>query len=131
MAIILAFCALVLFATFPGWHYEHDEITGSEVDVKPFPSKSVMQVCLGLSVVAAMTMLVMSLWQHTAAVAARSTMLAGSYGNVSAEIGAAAIALSWISCAILFTVTIGVLVMLLSMSALDRLTRDDGSSFRL
>jgi hypothetical protein len=124
MAIILVFCALILFATFPGWHYEQDEITGSEIDVKPFPSKPVTEVCLVLSVVAAMTMLVMSLWQHTAAVAVRSTMLAGSYGNVSAGVGTAAIALSWITCALLFTVAIGVVVMLLSMSALDRLTRD-------
>lgn len=131
MAIVLAFFAVLLFATFPGWHYEQDEFTGSDVDVKPFPSKSVTQVCLVLSVVAAMTILVMSLWQHTAAVAAKSTMLAGSYGNVKAEIGTAAIVLSWISCALLFAATIGVWVMRTSMSILDRLTGDEGSSFRI
>jgi hypothetical protein len=44
MAIILALLSTVLLATFPGWHEERDERTGSDVDVKPFPSRPVSQV---------------------------------------------------------------------------------------
>src|SRR6266513_495031 len=98
MSIILAFLSFILIATFPGWHYEQDELTGEELDVKPFPPRPVVEVCLMIEVVAAMLTLVMSLWQHTGAVAARAVVIAATYGNVVAEIGTAAVTLTWLSC---------------------------------
>jgi hypothetical protein len=46
------------------------------------------------------------------------------YGAVSGQVGAGAMALGWVATALLFVVTIGLLVMILSISVLDRLTDD-------
>lgn len=121
MAIVLAFCSVLLLATFPGWHYETDETTGSELEVKPFPPMPVVIACRVIILLAAMLSLVVSLWQHTGAVAARSFTVAASYGNVAARTGTAAITLSWIACALLFLVVLGLWAMYSSMRVLDRM----------
>lgn len=122
MAIILAFLTFILLATFPGWHEERDELTGSDVDVKPFPSRPVCQVALALIFIASVFVLVSVLWQHTASVAA--SVVAQDFGNgsVKSGVGTAAMILGWFGFALLVIVTIGLLVMLLSMSVLDKLT---------
>lgn len=68
MAIVLAIFSTLLLATFPGWHEERDERTGSDVDVRPFPSRPVSQVALAATFVAAVLLLTACLWQHVAAV---------------------------------------------------------------
>jgi len=45
VAIVLAFLTFLLLATFPGWHTDTSS-SGSEHEVKPFPSRPVSQVAL-------------------------------------------------------------------------------------
>jgi Ca2+ regulator and membrane fusion protein Fig1 len=124
VAIILAFFTFILLATFPGWHYEHDELTGSDVDVKPFPSRPVCQIALALVFVASVFVLVSVLWQHTASVAAATIAEDFGNGSVKSGVGTSAMVLGWFGFVLLIIVTIGLLVMLLSMSVLDKLTGD-------
>lgn len=124
LAIALAFIALCLLASFPGWHYEQDDETGADIDVKPFPSKPVAQLVLVSSLSSAIFTLVATLWQHTAAIATASAIRSAQYGNVSVSIGVVSLVLMWASTALLATTVTGMLVMLKSMSVLDRLIQD-------
>lgn len=110
----------MLLATFPGWHEELDE-RGSEANVKSFPSRPVSQVALALIFVASVFVLVSVLWQHTASVAASTIAQDLENGSVKSGVGASAMILGWFGFALLIIVTIGLLVMILSISLLDRL----------
>jgi hypothetical protein len=123
VAIILAFLCFLLLATFPGWHEEVDE-TGSDREVKPFPSRPVSQVALALIFVASVFVLVSVLWQHTAAVAASTIAQDLGNGSVKSGVGTTAMILGWFGFALMIIVTIGLLVMILSISLLDKLTDD-------
>ncbi|MCJ1294285.1 hypothetical protein MMC32_006965 [Xylographa parallela] len=123
VAIILAFVCFILLATFPGWHEETDE-RGSERDVKPFPSRPVSQVALALIFVASVFVLVSVLWQHTASVAASTIASDFGNGSVQSGVGAGAMVLGWIGFTLLIIVTIGLLVMILSIQLLDNLVDD-------
>jgi hypothetical protein len=122
VAVILAFICLILLATFPGWHVAEDRLTGSQIDVKPFPSRPVCQVALALVFVAAIFVLVSVLWQHTASVAAASVTEDFGNGSVKSGVGTTAMILGWFGFALLIIVVIGLLFMLLSMAALEELT---------
>ncbi|KAL6721143.1 hypothetical protein ACLMJK_000243 [Lecanora helva] len=121
VAIVLAFICLLLLATFPGWHEETDE-RGSERDVKPFPSRPVSQIALALIFVASVFVLVSVLWQHTASVAASTIAQDLGNGSVKSGVGTTAMVLGWFGFALFIVVTIGLLVMILSISALEQLT---------
>ena len=121
VAIILAFLCFVLLATFPGWHEEVDD-RDSVRDVKPFPSRPVSQVALALIFVASVFVLVSVLWQHTASVAASTIAQDLANGSVRSGIGTSAMVLGWFGFGLFIVVTIGLLVMILSISLLDRLT---------
>ncbi|TWU78183.1 hypothetical protein ED733_007740 [Metarhizium rileyi] len=123
IAIIFAFLCLLLLATFPGWHEEEDS-EGSERDVKPFPSRAVSQIALAIIFVASIFVLVSVLWQHTASVAA--SVIAQDFGNgsVRSGVGTSAMVMGWFSFTLLIIVTIGLLVMILSMRVLGQLMRD-------
>lgn len=114
----------LLLATFPGWHEERDARTGSDIDIKPFPSRPVTQAALALIFIASVFILVSVLWQHTASVAA--SQIASDFGNgsVRSGVGTSAMVLGWFSLALLIIVTIGLLVMILSIHLLDKLTDD-------
>lgn len=118
---MLAFVTLGLLATFPGWHEEMDA-SGSEHDVKPFPSRPVSQVALAASALASLLALVSMMWQHTTSVAAATTAQDTAYGAVKTHVGAIAMALGWLGLAFLIIPAIGLLVMIMSISLLDRLT---------
>lgn len=122
MSVILALFSTLLMATFPGWHVEHDERTGSDVDVKPFPSRPVSHVALSCAAVAAMLSLVATVWQHVGAVAAAAMAETASFGNVKSSIGAGSMAMAWTSFSFTIIAAIGLLVMVLSIRLLDRLT---------
>lgn len=122
---MLAFFTFVLLATFPGWHEERDVRTGSDVDVKPFPSRPVTQVALALIFVASIFVLVSVLWQHTASVAAATVAQDFGNGSVRGGVGTSAMVLGWFGFVLLIIVTIGLLVMILSIMVLDRLTDND------
>ncbi|KYK54742.1 hypothetical protein DCS_06702 [Drechmeria coniospora] len=123
IAIIFAFICLLLLATFPGWHEEEDS-EGSEREVKPFPSRPVSQVALAIIFIASIFILVSVLWQHTASVAA--SIIAQDFGNgvVKSGVGTSAMVMGWFSFTLLIIVTIGLLVMILSISVLGQLMRD-------
>lgn len=114
--------AFVGLATFPGWHEEPDARTGSVVDIKPFPSRPVSQVVLAMLSSATLFLLAAALWQHVAA-AAVGTMTSSSFeGKLISHVGSAAVALVWLSLAVIVVVALGMLVMILSIHLLDRLT---------
>ncbi|RFU26203.1 hypothetical protein B7463_g10137, partial [Scytalidium lignicola] len=117
VAIVFAFICLLLLATFPGWHEEEDS-DGSEREVKPFPSRPVSQVALALIFVASIFILVSVLWQHTASVAA--SIIAQDFGNgsVLSGVGSTAMVLGWFGFVLFIIVTIGLLVMILSIRVL-------------
>lgn len=118
VAIVFAFICLLLLATFPGWHEEEDE-SGSEREVKRFPSRPVSQVALAIIFIASIFVLVSVLWQHTASVAA--SIIAQDFGNgsVLSGVGTTAMVLGWFGFALLIIVTIGLLVMILSIRVLS------------
>ncbi|KAG4423213.1 hypothetical protein IFR04_003711 [Cadophora malorum] len=118
IAIIFAFICLLLLATFPGWHEEEDR-DGSEREVKPFPSRPVSQIALAIIFIASIFVLVSVLWQHTASVAA--SIIAQDFGNgsVKSGVGTTAMVLGWFGFALLIIVTIGLLVMILSIRVLS------------
>lgn len=122
-SISLAFIALCLLATFPGWYSDTDE-AGSERDVKPFPFKPVTQVALAATALASLLALVSMMWQHAASVAAATTAQDLAYGAINSKVGAASMTLGWLGLAFLVIPAIGVCVMVLSISLLDRLTDD-------
>ncbi|KAH8819552.1 Ca2+ regulator and membrane fusion protein Fig1-domain-containing protein [Xylogone sp. PMI_703] len=117
VAVVFAFICLLLLATFPGWHEEEDS-EGSEREVKPFPSRPVSQVALALIFVASIFILVSVLWQHTASVAA--SIIAKDFGNgsVLSGVGTTAMVLGWFGFVLFIIVTIGLLVMILSIRVL-------------
>ncbi|EFY99656.1 Ca2+ regulator and membrane fusion protein Fig1 domain protein [Metarhizium robertsii] len=123
IAIIFAFLCLLLLATFPGWHDEEDS-EGSEREVKPFPSRAVSQVALAIIFIASIFVLVSVLWQHTTSVAA--SVIAQDFGNgsVKSGVGTSAMVMGWFSFTLLIIVTIGLLVMILSMRVLKQMMRD-------
>lgn len=124
VAIIFAFVTFILLATFPGWHEEADPRTGSDVDIKPFPSRPVSQAALALVFISAVFVLVSVLWQHTASVAAAQIAQDLGNGSVNSGVGTTAMVLGWFGFGLLVVVTIGLLVMILSIRLLDQLTDD-------
>jgi small-conductance mechanosensitive channel len=110
-------------ATFPGWHSERDARTGSEIDIKPFPSRPVSEAVAWALVAASLLLMVSALWQHVAAasvVAIVSTTAQGK--DVVGDIGAASITLVWLSFALVMIAVQGTIVMILSIRLLDWLT---------
>ena len=124
VAIVLAFITFLLLATFPGWHEEHDARTGSDIDIKPFPSRPVSQVALALIFIASVFVLVSVLWQHTASVAAAQIAADFGNGSVKSGVGTSAMVLGWFGFALFIIVTVGLLIMILSIRLLDKLTDD-------
>ena len=120
IAIIFAFICLLLLATFPGWHEDVDS-EGSEREVKPFPSRPVSQIALAIIFVASVFVLVSVLWQHTASVAASIIAQDLANGSVLSGVGTSAMVMGWFSFTLLIIVTIGLLVMILSIRVLNEL----------
>lgn len=124
MAVILAFFCFILLATFPGWHEETDD-NGSEREVKPFPSRPVSQAALALIFVSSVFVLVSVLWQHTASVAASTIAQDMGNGSVKSGVGSSAMVLGWFGFVLLVIVTVGLLVMILSISLIRKLTDEE------
>lgn len=120
-AIALECIVFVLLSTFPGWHYEQDDLTGSDIDVKPFPSKPVVDTALCLLGLATMFNLTSALWQHTSAASAASMMEVAVFGAIKASVGTSTVVFVWLNFVLIFIVTVGLLIMSLSMSILDGL----------
>uniref|UniRef100_L2FNQ9 Factor-induced protein 1 n=1 Tax=Colletotrichum fructicola (strain Nara gc5) TaxID=1213859 RepID=L2FNQ9_COLFN len=114
IAIIFAFVCFLLLATFPGWHEEEDS-EGSDREVKPFPSRPVSQISLAIIFIASIFVLV--------SVLVAASIIAQDFGNgaVKSGVGSSAMVLGWFSFTLLIIVTIGLLVMILSIRVLSQM----------
>lgn len=124
MVIVTCFISFLLLSAFPGWHETRDERTGSDIDMKPFPSRPIAQAALACSFVAAVLLLVSSLWQRLGAVGAAAMADAAYFGNVKTAVGATSMLMAWISFGIASISTISLLMMIIAIVVLDRLTGD-------
>ncbi|KAH6665313.1 Ca2+ regulator and membrane fusion protein Fig1-domain-containing protein [Plectosphaerella plurivora] len=120
VSVAFAFFAILLLATFPGWHKEEDS-EGSEREIKPFPSRAMLMVSLAIVVAASVLSLLSSFWQHLSSAAASTMTSVFSYGHVVGSIGPTAMALGWLSTFLLLTTTAGLLLMILSVRVLSAL----------
>ncbi|KAK2798188.1 hypothetical protein FQN51_007874 [Onygenales sp. PD_10] len=120
-SIPFAFICSLLLGTFPGWHEEIDE-DGNEREVKPFPSKPISQLATILAGIGSVLTLVSAFWQHISS-SGGVTMSEGLYyGAVKGHIGTVAMVLGWGSFLAAAIVCLGLIIMILSISLLDRLT---------
>lgn len=117
----LAFFGL---ASFPGWTEEGDERTGSDIDVKPFPSRAVSQAIAFVLLMASLLVLVSCLWQHVAAASVVTTVSSMSQQRVVGHVGAVAAVLVWLSLTLVVFTFLGILVMIISIYMLDLLTAE-------
>ncbi|KAK4446783.1 Ca2+ regulator and membrane fusion protein Fig1-domain-containing protein [Podospora aff. communis PSN243] len=117
VAIIFNFFGIILLATFPGWHKEEDS-DGSEREVKPFPSRPVSMWALGFFSFALLLSFVTVLWQHLASAAAYTLAKTLTYDTIDASVGAGAMVLGWIGVGCSGVVTLGLLIMVLSIRIL-------------
>ena len=124
IAIVLAFLCFLVLATFPGWH-EDTDATGSERDLRPFPSRPVSQASLALIFMSSVFVLVSVLWQHTASVAASTIAKDIGNGSVKSGVGTTAMILGWFGFALLVIVTVGLLMMILSIRMITQLTEEE------
>ena len=115
----LAFAGL---ATFPGWHEERDEKTGSDIDIKPFPSRPVSQAVAFVLLMASLLVLVSCLWQHVAAASVVTTVSSLSQRKLVGHVGAVGAVLVWLSLSVIVIALLGILVMIISIHLLDLLT---------
>ena len=74
-------------------------------------------------------MIAAAAWQHVAAVAFSAAIGLSTANAASTRIGAAGIALAWIGSMLLVASTVGVVLLRLSINALDRLTDGESESY--
>ena len=118
IATALAFLAILVLSTFPGWHPETDE-NGSEREVKDFPSKTVSYLAIASVALASIFLFVSILWQHIASAAAASMVRSLTYGAAEGSVGAAGIALGWTAVVCQIIVGLGIMLMILSIKILN------------
>jgi len=107
----------LLLSTFPGWHTE-DDGSGSEREVKPFPSRTVSYIVLTLLALASLLIFVSVFWQHIASSAAVTMGQSLSYGAVKGKVGVLAMVLGWIAVFLDILSMLAILIMILSIKAL-------------
>lgn len=83
------------------------------------------QIALALIFVASIFVLVSVLWQHTASVAASTIAQDLGNGSVKSGVGTTAMILGWFGFVLFIIVTVGLLVMILSIKLLDEIVDDD------
>nr|POE72060.1 hypothetical protein CFP56_11936 [Quercus suber] len=121
-AAALTGLAFVLLATFPGWHVERDQFTGSDIEIKPFPSRPVTLVAFFTLALATLFVLASALWQHVASASAAALIESTSQGYLSGHVGPAAAALVWASLVLVLVACLGIFLMIQSIDLLDKLT---------
>ncbi|KAF2670542.1 hypothetical protein BT63DRAFT_240904 [Microthyrium microscopicum] len=125
-SIALSLICAILLATFPGWHEDEDEITGSIIDVKPFPSRPVVQVAHVCIIASEMFAFIAALWQHVSA-ATFIALINATDSIAKPHIGKIAVSFVWLSFGLLCLCHLGIWSIQVSMSVLDRLVSDGGS----
>jgi uncharacterized membrane protein len=112
IAIPLAFFAILLLCTFPGWH-EDEDAEGSERLVKPFPDRRITYVALAILLLASLFSILSILVQHVASAAASTIVETLSYGTVKGKVGPASMVLGWIG-SFFFLITATILSLMIS-----------------
>lgn len=122
----MAFAVIVFFllGSFPGWHEEVDEGTDSLIEIKPFPSRAVTQIAIACIAISALLTLIAVLWQHVGSAASGAMVSSTTYDAVTADVGAAAMALGWTGVALMVLLVAGIVQIQISISLLDKLTEE-------
>lgn len=94
MTIMLGALSVVGLAMFPRWRTEVDD-GGSTIDIKPFPSKTLIRLCTSGTALAAFFCLLAVMWQHVAALSFTNTIETMTQATIKGTIGAAVMALGW------------------------------------
>ncbi|KAH8805284.1 Ca2+ regulator and membrane fusion protein Fig1-domain-containing protein [Xylogone sp. PMI_703] len=120
-ALPLQFLNILLLMTFPGWHEEVSD-DGSDMEVRPFPSRPVSQAALGLATIAAVFAFITGFLQHIASATGSTMVHSLSYGTVNGHVGTAAMILGWAGILLYLVVMVGILLMILSIRVLAAMT---------
>jgi Ca2+ regulator and membrane fusion protein Fig1 len=112
--LVIVVC-LGLFTTFPGWELSVNE-TGSEHEIKPFPSRTITYLIAILLGFATIFSFVSVLWMHSAAATAVVLLNATYHAFVDAKIGTTAMILAWIA---LFCTAVVLMLLLLTITSIE------------
>ncbi|PMD33870.1 hypothetical protein L207DRAFT_517892 [Hyaloscypha variabilis F] len=113
----LVFIAILLLATFPGWHEEEDS-EGSEREVKPFPSRPVSYLVMALLTLASLLIFVSVFWQHISSSAAVTMGQSLSYGTVRGKVGTVAAVLGWATVFLDILAAVAIFIMIMTIRVL-------------
>ncbi|KAF2119528.1 Ca2+ regulator and membrane fusion protein Fig1-domain-containing protein [Lophiotrema nucula] len=122
---VLCLLSAIGLLNFPNWIDERDRITGSEINVKPFPSRPVSRAiaaCLGFASALAFGSAV---WQHTSAASVACLAETLSQSQIHVRIGTTAVALVWAPVLLIALAFIRLAQEILSIFILDKLTDND------
>ncbi|KAI0840805.1 Ca2+ regulator and membrane fusion protein Fig1-domain-containing protein [Hypoxylon sp. FL0890] len=122
VAIIFTFVSILLLATFPGWQEEVDPETGSNREIKKFPSRTVSNTALALSSLATLLSFVSVFWQHIASACALTLLQTLTYGTVEIHVGPAAMICGWFGFGMICLSSLGLIIAVLSIRVLSMLT---------
>ncbi|KAG9248493.1 Ca2+ regulator and membrane fusion protein Fig1-domain-containing protein [Calycina marina] len=118
VTIPLVAIAIILLATFPGWHDETSS-DGSERQVKPFPSRTMSYAILAMLALASMLIFVSIFWAHIGSSAGVVMAETLTYGAVRGHVGSVAMGLGWSTVFLVVIAAIGIFIMILSINTLS------------
>ncbi|KAF2177490.1 hypothetical protein K469DRAFT_644307 [Zopfia rhizophila CBS 207.26] len=124
----LALISLLILSLFPNYHTETDELTGEEVEVKPFPSRKKCFMCLASTTLAVLFTFVSALWQHTSSATAATLLQFAAFPLIKASVGTIGTVLAWLAFGLWLVACSMTLLAIISYAVLDKLTDDDDSS---
>jgi hypothetical protein len=122
IAIVFAFIATLLMATFPGWHKEeNDDEEGSAQEVKNFPNKTTIHVAFASIGLASAFGCASAFWQHIGASVA-STMTRHLTNNQAiTHTGTIAMVFAWLGTALCSISAVALLVMIMSYGIFEEI----------
>lgn len=116
--------AILSFSIFPRWHTATSD-TGSEHEVRPFPSRTVLTVIRASLSLAVLLSFVSVLWQHIATAAVATSIGTTLDGVVVSHVGSAIMILGWLGVAVMTVPLLGIMILQSTIGLLDRLLEDD------
>ncbi|EGE77141.2 hypothetical protein, variant [Blastomyces dermatitidis ER-3] len=117
------FICFLLLSSFPNWHADVNS-EESDVEIKPFPSRVVSRVATGFVALASLLTFVSVFWQHISSSASVTMHEELYYGVVNSSTGVVAMVFGWGGVLTSFLVVIGLILMILSISILQKLSDD-------
>ncbi|KAJ8064150.1 hypothetical protein OCU04_006504 [Sclerotinia nivalis] len=120
ISLTFALITITILSFIPSWKTEKDSDTGSEREVKPFPSRKISNTVCAASGSAAIFAFVSVLWQHLAAVSALKIIENMSYGGLMGKVGTNSMVVGWLGVLMLWLAFMGCLLMVLSLRKVRR-----------